>query len=122
MPPRNKPRPMSSEWQPATYGESERVRESIPDCVGVFHKKVPGGRLDVILSVHHPTVGWHLAITFEGANKRLPTWEELTDARYTLMPANLHMAIHLPPRDEYVNVDATTLHLFEANPREVRRK
>lgn len=53
---------------------------------------------------------WHLSISARG---RYPTWDEVADARYDLLPDELTMAMLLPPRGEYVNLHATTFHLHE---------
>lgn len=44
---------------------------------------------------------------------RIPTWEEIHDARYEFCPDEVHMAMILPPKAEYVNVHPTTMHLHE---------
>jgi len=44
---------------------------------------------------------------------RLPTYEELKEARYTLAPAVPYMAQIFPPKAEFVNVHQYTLHLWE---------
>jgi hypothetical protein len=54
--------------------------------------------------------GWHLSIS---RPDRLPTWEEVRDARYALVPDEATMALLLPPRSEYVNVHAFCLQLYE---------
>ena len=60
--------------------------------------------------VSQQRVGWHLSIS---RPDRLPTWEEVRDARYALVPDEAVMALLLPPRDEYVNVHAHCLQLYE---------
>lgn len=44
---------------------------------------------------------------------RLPTWEEIHDARYDLVPDDVTMAMILPPAVEYVNLHPTTMHLHQ---------
>jgi hypothetical protein len=53
---------------------------------------------------------WHLSIS---TPRRYPTWDEIADARYALVPDDVTMAMLLPPRAEYVNLHATTFHLHE---------
>jgi hypothetical protein len=53
---------------------------------------------------------WHLSISCE---HRYPTWDEIKDARYSLVPDNVTMAMLLPPRAEYVNVHPNCFHLHE---------
>lgn len=55
-------------------------------------------------------VGWHLSVS---RDDRLPSWEEVRDARYELIPDEATMALLLPPRSEYVNVHEFCLHLYE---------
>jgi hypothetical protein len=55
-------------------------------------------------------MGWHLSISH---TSRIPTWDEIREARYKLVPDQAHMAMILPPRAEYVNVHPTTMHLYE---------
>jgi hypothetical protein len=55
-------------------------------------------------------VRWHLSIS---AATRYPTWDEIRDARYALMPDNITMGMLLPPKDEYVNLHPNCFHLHE---------
>jgi hypothetical protein len=67
---------------------------------------LPEGALDL----------WHLSISHP---ERYPTWDELADARYTLVPDQLTMAMLLPPRDEYLNVHEHCFHLWQIEDRRV---
>lgn len=66
------------------------------------------GRCQIIVS--EQAAGWHLSIS---RPDRLPTWEEVRDARYALVPDEATMALLLPPRAEYVNVHDFCLQLYE---------
>lgn len=55
--------------------------------------------------------GWHLSISHAD---RYPTWDEIRDARYALLPDNTMIAMFLPPKGEYVNVHPNCFHLWEA--------
>lgn len=58
----------------------------------------------------------HLSVSRE---ERLPTWADVRDARYDLLPDELTFAMLLPPREIYVNVHPNTFHLWEVDdPRE----
>lgn len=60
--------------------------------------------------------GWHMSVSFTpatGRELRLPTWDELKDARYRFIPDRATMAALLPPRAEWVDVHPTCLHLWE---------
>lgn len=64
--------------------------------------------------VSQQRAGWHLSVSHE---TRMPTWEEVRDARYALVPDEATMALLLPPRAEYVNVHEFCLQMYEI-PRE----
>lgn len=84
----------------------------------VWRRDVLDGTLVAIVA--EEPEGWHLSISFRDHRHRLsryPTWDEIRDARYDLLPADLDFVMHLPPPDEYVNVHATTFHLHEHPPR-----
>jgi hypothetical protein len=57
---------------------------------------------------------WHLSISHP---VRYPTWDEVADARYELVPDDVTMAMLLPPRDEYVNVHEHVFHLWQIDDR-----
>lgn len=52
----------------------------------------------------------HLSIS---CADRYPTWEEIKDARYSLLPMGLTFAQILPPLHEFVNVHPNCFHLWE---------
>jgi hypothetical protein len=60
--------------------------------------------------VSKQAVGWHLSIS---RPDRLPSWEEIRDARYALIPDEVTMAALLPPRAEYVNVHEFCMQLYQ---------
>jgi hypothetical protein len=53
---------------------------------------------------------WHLSIS---RAERYPGWDEIKDARYSLLPHELTFAMLLPPPDEYVNTHPNCFHLHE---------
>lgn len=53
---------------------------------------------------------WHLSI---GNPERLPTYEELKEARYKFLPDDIYMAQIFPPTKEFVNVHKFVLHLWQ---------
>jgi hypothetical protein len=53
---------------------------------------------------------WHLSIS---CADRYPTWEEIREARYALLPDDCTMGMLLPPKKEYVNVHPNCFHLHE---------
>lgn len=54
--------------------------------------------------------GWHLSISHPS---RYPTWDEIRDARYELLPNDCTMAMLLPPKEQYVNLHPNCFHLHE---------
>jgi len=68
-----------------------------------------------------PTGRWHLSIShnyptppgMENRPGRLPTWDEIKQARYKFLPADVNMAIMFPPESMYYNRHPTCLHLLE---------
>jgi hypothetical protein len=58
----------------------------------------------------HGELRWHLSVSH---NKRNPTWEEIRDLRYLLVPDEAMMAMFLPPRDQYVSLHKYCFHLYE---------
>jgi hypothetical protein len=57
-----------------------------------------------------PGLHWHLSIS---CRDRYPTWEEIHDARYCLLPMGLTFAQILPPLNEYINIHPNCFHLWE---------
>lgn len=85
--------------------------------VKVFQRDVEDGFLEAFLSIDDGSL--HLSIchkTMQNLPGRYPTWAEIYDARYLLCPKDKTMVMFLPPPDEYVNLHATTFHLWELNP------
>ena len=79
-------------------------------------EKIPTGEVDVYrygecnifkaiererlhISISHPS--------------RLPTWDEIKYIRYNLALNKKNMAMFLPPKEKYVNVDENCFHLWE---------
>ena len=54
--------------------------------------------------------GWHLSIS---GRDRYPSWDEIVDARYRLVPDEVTMALLLPPREEWVNAHEFCFHLHQ---------
>lgn len=79
-----------------------------------YRRNVHDGQLTAIVA-EEPD-GWHLSVSMRrpGRSQRYPTWDELTHARYTLLPEGVDMVMHLPPLDEYVALHDTCFHLHEA--------
>ena len=78
---------------------------------------VPGGRAyrmgECTVIVSRDGGYWHLSISHPS---RDPSWDEIREARYALLPDDVTMALLLPPREEYVNVHSHCFHLWEVTP------
>jgi hypothetical protein len=75
-------------------------------------RPVADGALGALLSRDPITGRWHLSISHP---RRYPTWDEIRDARYALIPDGVTMAMLLPPRAQYVNVHPNCFHLHQIN-------
>lgn len=88
--------------------------------VRAFQRTLADGHLSVFVA--REPHGWHLSISHRrnlvlpgGGSPpgRLPTWEEIRDARYRFVPDDVTMAMLLPPSGEYVNQMETCMHLWQ---------
>jgi len=95
------------------------IEQKVPDAV---REKLVGSRglrvftmggCSIILGREDPngagTALWHLSISHPS---RHPTWDEIKTARYRLLPPEIDMAMHLPPPQNYVNVEEQD-HVFQ---------
>lgn len=85
------------------------------------------GHLTVFVGIEKTGVteesAWHLSISHRSNTLtdiagrplpgRIPTWDEIKDARYRFIPDEINMVIMLPPKKLYVNHHPTTMHLWE---------
>ena len=55
-------------------------------------------------------IGWHLSISHP---TRYPSWDEIKQARYELIPNNVMVAMLFPPKEQFVNIHNNCFHLFE---------
>lgn len=53
---------------------------------------------------------WHLSIAHPS---RHPTWNEIAEARYRILPKGITAAMLLPPLEEYVNLHSHCFQVFE---------
>jgi hypothetical protein len=71
---------------------------------------------DLLAIVGEEPDGWHLSISFRDHRDRLsryPRWDEISDARYRLVPDEVTMGMLLPPPEQYVAAHDTTFHLHQ---------
>lgn len=91
-----------------------RERPMPPEIAAVVEPGTRAYRMGACgIFVSKQRVGWHLSISHP---KRLPTWEEVRDARYALIPDEAVMAMLLPPRGDYLNLHEYTLQMYEVPP------
>ena len=67
---------------------------------------------ELLISVAIEGGDYHLCIS---CADRLPTYEELKEARYKYCPNDCYMAQIFPPKEEFVNVNPYCLHLWEVD-------
>jgi len=65
-------------------------------------------RCTIFLGVEHGKI--HLSIAHPD---RLPTWQEVKEARELLIDDNITVGMILPPKAEYVNIHEFCFHLWE---------
>jgi hypothetical protein len=81
--------------------------------INVLNKAYARGDCRIIVTrevYQNHALRWHLSIS---CANRYPTWDEIHDARYALIPDNVTMAMILPPKAEYVNLHPNCFHLHE---------
>lgn len=81
---------------------------------GAWVRRVHDGELRAIRTVD---LGLrHLSVSFvdhRGEPTRYPTWDELADARYALLPDDIEVVMYLPPSEQFVALHDTCFHLHE---------
>lgn len=116
-----------SEWEPNEVDvEVMRIlRNAGCKDVAVWDRNVHDGTLRAIRSCDPPNHLWHLSVSHTRQGKRpnrkarYPTWDELADARYELLPGNINVVMYLPPEEDFVDVHETCFHLYEAPPEHI---
>lgn len=103
----------------ATANRWEMINSPMPLCKA-YKRIILDGYLTVFVgqepSGPDDDFKWHLSIshkTNQHEPGRIPTWEEIKEARYLFCPNHVYMAMILPPMKEFVNVHRTTMHLHE---------
>lgn len=83
--------------EPAAWGlEEDAKRYMLGECQ-IIVGTMPSGKKH--LSISHPD--------------RHPTWDEMKQARYELLPDNIDMAMYLPASKEYVNIHNHCFHWYQ---------
>lgn len=86
--------------------------DGVSAITGVAVRAYTKGPCRVLVShePHGAKLRWHLSIS---CANRYPGWEEIKDARYSLLPFGLTFAQILPPPHEYMNLHRNCFHLWE---------
>jgi hypothetical protein len=100
------------------------VRVPFPEPARAYMADVPDGFLKAICSHDEVMPGqkfWHLSVSHMDNQRRpdrLPTWDELKHAFYRLVQEDIPFVLIFPrrstPKEKYVNLHETTLHLWQA--------
>jgi hypothetical protein len=95
----------------ANYQEIKNETEALQPGTRCFKR----GICRIFVSPPFGECGWHLSIS---SSSRDPTWEEIRDAWYDLVPEahKKNGAIFFPPKDEYINVHKYCFHIHEVPP------
>ena len=88
------PKALRQTWRTTMEPDCRAYR--MGGCI-IFLGTIPGQGLH--MSIAHPT--------------RYPTWDEVADARYALIPDDVTMAMVLPPSSQYVNLYPNCFHLHQ---------
>ena len=59
---------------------------------------------------------FHISISHDD---RLPTYEEVKEARYEFAPDDIHMAMIFPPKKEFVNLHNYCFHLWQISKKKI---
>jgi hypothetical protein len=108
-------RPLTKQRSP--WVEQADLVEPVPGFpMRLAIRHVHDGRL-IAMYGEEPT-GWHMSVSHRSHGtkhlyRRYPTWDELSHARYELLPGDRDFVMHLPPLDEYVSLHPSTFHLHE---------
>lgn len=85
-----------------------KIFEMLQDGTKMYQR----GGCKVLVSPPFGNLGWHMSIS---TSYRDPTWKEIRDAWYDLIPDadKKHGAMFFPPKDEYVNLHNHCFHVHE---------
>ena len=89
------------------YTEIEAPRNLEPGTKCYSH-----GGCQILVSPPYGKEGWHLSISHK---KRYPSWDEIRDAWYELIPnaEEKDAIMYLPKKCDYVNLCYTCFHVYE---------
>jgi hypothetical protein len=87
---------------------SKAIKEMLPD-VRVFSRRIHDGTLRVLLA----TDSGDLHMMIDHDKGRMPTWDEVIDAKFTFCPIHKSMAVIIPSKEEWEEVDFNRITLRE---------
>lgn len=102
-----------------TVGRIFRIRELTEKYDRELKKAFPEKKIEFTgvyrlgschITVNNSDTGWHLAISHP---RRYPTWDEIAEARYQLIPDEVTMAMIMPSSDQYVNLHPNCFNLHQ---------
>jgi hypothetical protein len=107
---------MSSGWKDVTKeAKAERdalILNSLPTNLGeTFYKAYRKRQLFAQVMIRNGR--FQMSISHR---KRYPTWDEIRDARYDLIPKEIWMAMLLPPPSDYINYSKFCFNLVQVPP------
>ena len=102
--------------QALAYGAQHVAAYRMGRCAILLGQEPKGFRTSEIDVPGHTPLRWHLSISHP---RRYPNWDEISEAREKLLPADLAFVMLLPAAwDEYVNVHPNCFHLWECHDRD----
>jgi hypothetical protein len=108
---RNKP-PSFTEREPLPLAEfpppAPLVADVIAPGVNEYLKCYRLGECSVIVTREFGE--WHMSIAHK---YRRPSWDEIAEARYRILPDDVTMAMLLPPKAQYLNIHENCFQLVQ---------
>ena len=93
----------------------EKVQSPVPNTVAYLNG-TRGLKVIMGLEAHEDDCNWpHLSLSGLGPISglpRIPTYSELAEMKETFMGTHCKAVMVLPPRNEWVNLNPSVLHLF----------
>ena len=96
-----------SELHPEFHKFADQYRAQGMELVGLYKINT---WLHVIVTRDGKKALWHMSVSHP---RRYPTWDEIREIRYAILPDNITMGMLLPPIAQYVNLHPNCFHLHE---------
>lgn len=88
-------------------------RTFIRPGINSYFRRYSLGECSVIVTREYGK--WHLSIAHP---HRYPTWDEIAEARYRLLPDGIVVAMILPPKQFYINIHRNCFQMHEIDDSE----